>query len=212
MPTGEAPHAGGPREPSAVCYEPGRPGHELCCGGTETRRWFCSQCIVKLHQCPICRQRHALCTGPPPRETEEKDLTLATIRMLATQNISAPRDHIGGGESPDVEWLKTLEVPTAPPARPPFRQVRWQVPAGNNPSNHAPDHDPYDTAPRGSLPLPGELQITLDPSPTNIENYRAVTVALSSRLPFAFGWLSGDGEWAMGLARNAHGHEWGDLF
>ena len=46
----------------------------------------------------------------------------------------------------------------------------------------------------------------------NIENYRSVTVVLSSRLPFAFGWLVGDGVWAMGLTRDAHSHEWGDLF
>ena len=44
----------------------------------------------------------------------------------------------------------------------------------------------------------------------NIHNYR-VTVALTSRLPFAFPWLVGDAEPAMGLARNAHGHKWGDL-
>ena len=66
--------------------------------------------------------------------------------------------------------------------------------------------------PRGSLPLPGELPSTWDLTTMNVENYRAVTVALSICLPFAFGWLVGDGEWAMGLARNAHSHEWGDLF
>ena len=32
------------------------------------------------------------------------------IRMLASQNIRAPQDHIGGGDSPDVEWLGTLEL------------------------------------------------------------------------------------------------------
>ena len=66
--------------------------------------------------------------------------------------------------------------------------------------------------PQGSLPLPGELPRTWDPTEMNIHNYRAVTVALTSHLPFAFGWLVRDGEQAMGLARNAHGHEWGDLF
>ena len=45
-----------------------------------------------------------------------------------------------------------------------------------------------------------------------VEKYRAVTVALSIRLPFAFGWLVADMEWALGLDRNAHGHEWGGLF
>ena len=46
----------------------------------------------------------------------------------------------------------------------------------------------------------------------NIESDRAVTVALSTRLPFAFGWLVKDGECAMGLARGAHGHDCGGLF
>ena len=46
----------------------------------------------------------------------------------------------------------------------------------------------------------------------NNEKYTSGTAALSSRLPFALGWLVGDGEWAMRLARNACGHEWEDLF
>ena len=66
--------------------------------------------------------------------------------------------------------------------------------------------------PRGSLPLPGELPSTWGPTEINIHNYREVSVALTSRLRFAFGWLVGDGERAMGLARNAHGYEWGDPF
>ena len=74
------------------------------------------------------------------------------------------------------------------------------------------DHEPYDTMPRGSLLLPGELPSTWDLTTMNVENYRAVTVALSIRLRFGFGWLVGDGERAMVLARNVHGHEWGDLF
>ena len=102
--------------------------------------------------------------------------------------------------------------PTPPPARSPFRPARWQVPAGDNPTNYTPNHEPYDLVPLGSLSLSGKLPSVWDPSPMNIENYRAVTVALSGRLPFAFGLLVGDGEWAMGLARNAHGHEWGKLF
>ena len=137
-----------------MCYKPRRLGHDLGCGGTETRHWCCSQCVVKLHQCPICRQRHPLHTGPPPRETQDKDLTLATISMLATQIIWAPHDHIGGADSLDVEWLRMLEVPTPPPAGPPFRQARWQVPAGDNPTNHAPDQESFYTVPRGSLTPP----------------------------------------------------------
>ena len=33
-----------------------------------------------------------------------------------------------------------------------------------------------------------------------------------TRLRIAFGWLVGDAEWAMGIARGAHGAEWGDFF
>ena len=46
----------------------------------------------------------------------------------------------------------------------------------------------------------------------NIHNYRAATVALTTRLPFALGWLVGDGKLAIGLAQNAPGHEWADFF
>ena len=137
---------------------------------------------------------------------------LATIRMLATQNIWAPHHHIGGGDSQDVEWLVTLENPLPPPARPPWRPALWQVPAGKNPTNNAPDHQPDNGMPRGSLPLPGNLLSTWDLTTMNVEKYRSVTVALSIRLPFAFGWLVGDREWTMGLARNARGQKWGHFF
>ena len=66
--------------------------------------------------------------------------------------------------------------------------------------------------PRRSLPLPGELRSTWDLHLMNIENYGAVTVPLSARLPLAFRWLVEDAECAMGLVRGAQGHEWGDLF
>ena len=137
---------------------------------------------------------------------------MATIRMLATENIWAPHNHIGGGESPDVEWLDRLESPTPPVVGPLWRPARQQVLAGETHTNYAPDNQPYDTVPRGSLPLPGELPSTWDLTTMNVENYSANTVALSTRLPFALGGLVGDGEWAMGLARSAHGHEWGGLF
>ena len=65
--------------------------------------------------------------------------------------------------------------------------------------------------PRGGLPLLGELPDSWNPRPMNIENYRAGTLALSARLPFAFGWLVGDAEWAMGIIGCAHSQEWGDL-
>ena len=79
-------------------------------------------------------------------------------RMLATQNIWAHHDHIGGGDSPDIRWLETLESLRPPPARPAWRPARWQIPAGENPGTYAPDHGPFDTVPQGSQPLPGELQ------------------------------------------------------
>ena len=43
----------------------------------------------------------------------------------------------------------------------------------------------------------------------NNNNYRTIVVILTTRLPFAFGWLVGDLEWAMGNARGAHGGESG---
>ena len=82
-----------------MCFEPGCTDHDLGCGGTATQHWFCNQCVVQLHQCPICRQWHPLCTGPAPREPQDKDPTLATIRMLVTQNILAPQEHVGSGDS-----------------------------------------------------------------------------------------------------------------
>ena len=131
--------------------------------------------------------------------------------MLTTQNVSAPHDHIGGSHNADVEWLEVLKRPAAPPARPPWRPARWQVPAGENPTNRVPDQEPYDTVPRGSLPLLGELPRSWDSSPMNTENYRAVTLALTTRLVFAFGWLVGDAKWAMGIIRGAHGDEWAEF-
>ena len=46
----------------------------------------------------------------------------------------------------------------------------------------------------------------------NHNNYRTIVVTLTTRLPIAFGWLVGDAEWAMGIARGAHGAEWGGFF
>ena len=60
---------------------------------------------------------------------------MATIRMLATQNVWAPHDHMGGRDSPDLEWLATLESPKLPLARLSWRLARLQVPAGDNPTN-----------------------------------------------------------------------------
>ena len=46
----------------------------------------------------------------------------------------------------------------------------------------------------------------------NHNNYRTIDVTLTTRLPIAFGWLVGDAEWAMGIARGAHGAELGEFF
>ena len=46
----------------------------------------------------------------------------------------------------------------------------------------------------------------------NLNNYRTIVVTLTTRVPIAFGWLVGDAEWAMGIARGAHGAKWGDFF
>ena len=46
----------------------------------------------------------------------------------------------------------------------------------------------------------------------NLNNYRTTVVTLTTRLPFAFSWLVGDAEWAMGVVCGAHGAEWGEFF
>ena len=46
----------------------------------------------------------------------------------------------------------------------------------------------------------------------NLNNYCTTVVTLTTRLPFAFGWLVGDAEWAMGIVCGAHGREWGNFF
>ena len=110
MPEGEAPHPR-PGNPCGVCMEvnddDGNPlrGHDLGCGGTEQLHWFCSPCIANLWSCPLCRRPHRLCTAQPPRETQDEDLTLQTLRTLIRQNVC----NDGAREdSPDVEWLDVL--------------------------------------------------------------------------------------------------------
>ena len=44
------------------------------------------------------------------------------------------------------------------------------------------------------------------------DNWRAILVTLTTRLPFTLGWLLGDAEWAIGGVRGAHGHECGNVF
>ena len=104
--------------------------------------------------------------------------------------------------------------PSDTPPRPPWRAPTWALPDPDaDPTVYVPDHEDYNDAPRGSLPpignLPGSWGYV---SPTNHNNYRNIVVTLTTRLPFAFGWLVGDAEWAMGIARGAHGAQWGDFF
>ena len=93
-------------------------GHYLGCGSTEQLHWFCSPCIANFWLCPLCRRPHPLCTAPPPRERQDEDLTLHTLRTLIQQTVwnNGARE-----DSPDVEWLDVLtdEDPATPPPRPP---------------------------------------------------------------------------------------------
>ena len=132
MPEGEAPHPQ-PGNPCGVCWEVnnegGNPlrGHDLGCGSTEQLHWFCSPCITNLWSCPLCRRLHPLCTAPPPRETQDEDLTLQTLRTLVPQDVW---NDGAGGPSPDVEWLDVLtdEDPATPPPRPPWRTPTLALP------------------------------------------------------------------------------------
>ena len=145
---------------------------------------------------------------------QDEDLTLQTLRTLIRQNVW--NDGAGEG-SPDVEWLDVLtdeDPATPPPPRPPWRAPTWALPDPDpDPTVYVPDHEDYNDAPQGSLPpignLPGSWGYV---SPTNQNNYRNIVVTLTTRLPIAFGWLLGDAEWAMGIARGAHGAGWGDSF
>ena len=49
-------------------------------------------------------------------------------------------------------------------------------------------------------------------STMNLNNWRTTIITLTTRLPFTFGCLVQDAEWAMGVVRGAHGNEWGDFF
>ena len=78
---------------------------------------------------------------------------------------------------------------------------------------YVPDHEDYNDAPRGSLSPIGNLPDSWGyVSPTNQNNYRNIIVTLTTRLLIAFGWLVGDAERAMNIARGAHGAEWADFF
>ena len=67
--------------------------------------------------------------------------------------------------------------------------------------------------PRGTLPPVGNLPDSWGPvGPMNRDNWRTTVLTLTTRLPFTFGWLVGDADWAMGGVCEAHGHWWGYFF
>ena len=97
------------------------------------------------------------------------------------------------------------------PPRPPWRAPTCALPdPGADPTIYVANYEHYDDAPRGSLPPIGYLPDSWGPvTPMNHNNYRTIVVTLTTRLSIA--WLVGDAEWAMGIARRAHGGEWGEF-
>ena len=150
---------------------------------------------------------------PPLRETQAEDLRFHTLRTLIQQNVW---NNGAGGDSPVVEWLDVLtdEDPATPPPRPPWRAPTWALPVERaDPTIYVPNSEHYDDTPRGSLPPIGNLPDSWVPvTLMNFNDYRTTVVTLTTRLPFAFGWLVGDAEWSMRIVRGAHGGEWGNFF
>ena len=103
--------------------------------------------------------------------------------------------------------------PAAPPPRAPCRAPTWALPVeGADPTIYVPDYKHYDDAPRGSRPPVGNLPDSLGPVSTMNLNIWCTTVfALTNHLPFTFGWLVGDADWAMGVVRGAHSNECRDF-
>ena len=84
---------------------------------------------------------------------------------------------------------------------------------GADPTIYVPDYEHYDDAPRGSLPSIGNLPDSSGPvTPMNHNNYITIGVTLTTCLPLGFGWLVGDAEWGIGIARGTHGGELGEFF
>ena len=84
---------------------------------------------------------------------------------------------------------------------------------GADPTIDVPDYVDYDNAPQGRLPLISNLLDSWGTvTPMNHNNYRTIVITISTRLRFAFSWLVGDAEWAMGIARGARGGKWGEFF
>ena len=146
---------------------------------------------------------------------QTNELTMHTLRTLIAQNVWASPG-ADRRDSPDVMWLDDLgeEDQAARPPRPPWRAPTWALPDSEaDPTIWVPDYEHYSGVPRVSLPPVGNLPDSCGPvGPMNRDNRRATLLTLTALLPFTFGWLVGDAEWAMGVVRGAHGHEWGDFF
>ena len=147
--------------------------------------------------------------------TPSAQLRRHTLRTLIARNVWAPPD-TDEGDSPDVTWLDVLgeEDPAAPPARPSWGAQTWALPDGEeDPTIWVPDYEHYSGMPQGGLRLVGNLPDSWGPvGPMNRDSWRATVLTLTTRLPFSFGRLVGDVEWATGVVPGAHGHEWADFF
>ena len=169
------------------------------------------QAFGGLVGCGACWQPHPLCTAPPPRETQDEDLTLHTLRTLIRQNVwnNGPRE-----DSPDIECLDVLtdEDLATPPPRPPWPAPTWALPdPGAEPTIYVPDNEDYDDTPWGSLPFIGNLPDGWGPvTPMNHNNSRFIVVTLTTRLPFVFWPAAGGraGRWASPAALMAA--SWGN--
>ena len=201
-------HIRGQGNPCGVCKEVNDEdgnllcGHDLSCGRTEQLHWFGSPCIANLWSCPLSQRPHRLCTALPPHETQDRELTLQTMRTLIRQNVwtDGARE-----DSPDVQWLDVLtdEDPVTPPPRPPWRAPTWALPDPEpDPTIYVSDHEHYDNAPRGSLPAHGNPPDSRGyVTPTNLNNHRTIVVTLTtSRSPLAGWWGMRNGQWALPAA------------
>ena len=54
-------------------------------------RYTRGPCLSQMHVCPLCMRAHHLCTTPPPpRETQDKILSVQAVRRLTAKNICPP--------------------------------------------------------------------------------------------------------------------------
>ena len=201
MPEGEASHPR-PGNPCGVCMEvndeDGNPlrGHDLGCGGTEQLHWFCSPCSANFWSSPLCRQPHRLCTAPPPRETQDEDLTLQTLRTLTARGRTA-RKSSGWTSSPTR--TRRHHPPAPAGAHQPGRcQIRGRTPRFTSPTTNT-------TTPRHGAVYPplAICQTVGAPSPPRTSTTTAPSSSPSppaSRSPSAGWWGTQNGRWASPAA------------